>query len=68
MGSTGVDIRTKHPDVGKQVTIRAKNSWMNGEWGVVKLVDGKTYWVAPYNSDKETLVFERRELRFRKEQ
>ena len=68
MGSVGttVDPRTQHPDVGKQVTIRSRNSWMNGQWGVVKMVDGNTYYVAPYNSSTEALVFTRRELRFNK--
>jgi hypothetical protein len=47
--------------VGTKVFIRAKESWANGEWGIVRSFDGNDYHVA-IAGGQESLVFSRTEL------
>lgn len=61
----GVDPNL-HPDVGKQVDIRSRSSWANGEWGIIQRVEGDTYYVGIAGDTKHALVFNKSELRFKK--
>lgn len=53
---------TRQELIGKEVTIRCRDSWANGEWGIVKDYDGENYHVALWNG-REQLIFTRSELR-----
>lgn len=59
----------KTPDynklIGQQVTIKSKESWLYGGWGVVIAVDNDgNYHIAPYGTESESMIFTRDELRF----
>ena len=54
--------KMKNNLIGKQVTIRCKASWANGEWGIIKAYDGKFYHIAIWNGEQQ-LIFTRREFR-----
>jgi transcription elongation factor len=49
--------------VGDKVQIRLGQSWMSGEWGIVREVNGDEYHVAPYNDEKMALIYSRAEIR-----
>ena len=66
-GNKGVAFKTDSNDIGQRVTIKSKDSWLNGEWGVIKAVDADgNYYVAPYGAENESLIFTRDELRFKR--
>lgn len=48
--------------IGKKVIIRCKDSWANGEWGIIRDYDGEDYYIAIANGNDE-LVFTRKEFR-----
>lgn len=50
-------------NVGDKVSIKAPESWADGEWGIVKAIDGDTYYVAIANDTDTQLVFDKSELR-----
>jgi len=52
--------------IGREATITAKDSYLNGEWGIIKYYDGRYYHIAPWNGT-ETMVFERKEFKVRRD-
>ena len=49
--------------LGKKVFIKTSvDSFLAGEWGIVAFYDGDNYSVAPWGSDKETMIFSRDEF------
>ena len=49
--------------LGKKVFIKTSvDSFLAGEWGIVAFYDGDRYSVAPWGSDKETMIFNRDEF------
>lgn len=50
-------------NVGDKVSIKSPESWADGEWGIVKEIDGDTYYVAIANDPDAQLVFDKSELR-----
>lgn len=49
--------------IGKEVTITTKDSWVFGEWGIVKMYDGEYYHIAILGDEKCLLIFERKEFK-----
>ena len=54
---------TKVLEVGKKVKIKSPSSWANGEWGVIKGIDGDDYFVAIANDPHQALLFAKEELK-----
>lgn len=51
--------------IGKEAIITDKDSYLNGEWGIIKYYDGEYYHIAPWNGT-ETMVFRRKEFKVRR--
>lgn len=45
-----------------QVIVKAKDSWANGEWGIVKAIYGEDCFVAIANDPNQQWVFSKKEL------
>ena len=56
----------KHNIIGKFVTIKDKYSLWNGEWGIVKFVDGDYIYVAIANDESSMPVFTRDQIKVRR--
>ena len=50
-------------EVGKKVKIKSPSSWANGEWGIIKGIDGDDYYVAIANDPHQALLFAKEELK-----
>lgn len=49
--------------IGKKVKIKeTSSSWLAGGYGIITMVDGDTYYIAPYGDKEMDLCFAREEF------
>lgn len=53
-------------DIGKEVIINSPGHQLDGEWGIIRMIDDDGfYYVSPWNGE-ESMVFDRSELRIKR--
>jgi len=51
--------------IGKEVIITAKDSYLYGEWGIIRYYDGDYYYISPWGGE-ESMLFDRKEFKVKK--